>query len=188
MRSLTAIVLISCLWLCPIKALAEFGGHVGAHFGYGKMGTDGVTIYSYDRRAVGTFNGEFMPGWRFFGSSLLAGVLFDLRFLAQLNNSSPDFSGHGYSLGAGLMYEVLALKLLASWDPWERQSYSGPSTTFMGSGFHLLVGYKIFPATCVDLEYVTARFNAREQDGVETALSQFPLRMWSIGFGLSFSF
>jgi hypothetical protein len=188
MRALFTIGLILGFWLFPMKTRAEFGGHVGAHFGYGRMGTAEASPNSYQSRAIGTFDGEFMPGWRFFGGSLLAGVLFDLRFLAQLSNTAADFSGHGYSLGAGLMYEIAVVKLLFSYDPWERETYSGPNTTFKGSGYHYLLGYKIFPGTSVDLEYVTANFNSQDQGGVESALSPQSVKLWSVAFGLSFSF
>ena len=180
-------ILVSFLFY-NVEAKAEFGGHAGVHFNYGKLGTDANGPYLFDSRAVGTFDGEFMPGWRILDGSMLVGLLFDLRFLAQLSNASTDFSGHGYSLGPGISYEILLLKLLFSYDLWLRHTFTGPNTTFKGKGYHFLLGYKIFPATSVDLEYVTGSFDSMNQTGQDFPLSPQAVKFWTIGFGLSFSF
>ena len=70
-------------------AHAEFGLHLGGHFGYGDMGGDAKD--AYESRAIGTFGFQALPGLRM--DSLLLGPLMDIRFIGQLGDSPPTFDG-----------------------------------------------------------------------------------------------
>jgi hypothetical protein len=189
MRPLLTLLVLFHFVFYPLAAKAEFGGHFGAHFGYGKMGSTDPSPFSYQSRAIGSFNAELMPGWRLLDHALLLGLLFDLRFLAQLANGTTDFSGHGYTLGLGSTFNFGPVKFLFSYDPWARHSFSDSSgSTLKGSGVHLSVGGKVFSNTSADLEYYTSKFNSVDQGGTDINLEQYPVKLWAIGFGLSYNF
>jgi len=168
------------------SAQAEFGFHGGAHFGYGRMGNDAGGSVG---RNMGAFDLQFMPGYRILG--FMPGLLLDYRLLSQLEDGSPtqaNFSGHGLLMGLGLTYEPGPVKILVSYDFRNRHWFSRPDTTYAGSGYHLLLGYKFMPGFSFDLEYVSSTYNSVEVNGIASGLNNDTVTHWNIGFGVSYSY
>jgi hypothetical protein len=173
--------------LLPQPAWAQFGFHAGSHFGYGGMRSDSG---SRPQRDMGTWDFQFMPGYRF-PPLLMAGLLLDYRFMSQLTDKSQvgsDYSGRGFLWGLGLTAEPGLFKLLVSYDFRARHWFSGPDTTFKGSGYHLLFGYKFMPGFFADLEYVSTTYNSQEVDGISSGLKNDDLHHWNLGLGISYSY
>jgi hypothetical protein len=173
--------------LFPSTASAEFGFHAGSHFGFGRMGSEAGSRPS---RSLGSFDLQFMPGYRFM-PLFMGGLLLDYRFLAQLANESEvgsNFSGRSFLWGLGLMAEPGPFKVLVSYDFRARHWFSGPDTTFKGSGYHILFGYKFLPAIAFDIQFVSTTYNSQEVDGIPAGLSPDTIKHWNLGFGVSYSY
>jgi hypothetical protein len=167
------------------NARAEFGFHAGSHFGYGRMSSDSGA----SARNMGTFDLQFMPGYRILG--FMPGLLLDFRLLSQLEEGSrtqANFSGRGLLMGLGVTYEPGPVKILVSYDFRNRHWYSGPDTTYAGSGYHLLLGYKFMPGFSFDIEYVRSTYNSVEVDGIANGLNNNNVNHWNLGFGVSYSY
>ncbi|MGE3261049.1 MAG: hypothetical protein AB7K68_04645 [Bacteriovoracia bacterium] len=171
-------------------AYAEFGGHVGAHLGIGNEGGGGQPV---GNTSIGTLDLHLMPGFRLFGKSLMPGVLMNLRFLSQLagsNRPGKELSGSGSLFGLALVYEFDVFKILASYDFRARHAHSNPDSTFKGSGYTLLFGYKTLPDFYVDLEFNSTSYSSREVAGIVQTFDKpaLPLAHWNLALGLSYSF
>ena len=173
--------------LTPTLAKADYGAHVGGHFGYGKMGNS--SLDANQSRGIGTFDLQGMPGIKVYGKFILLGLMLDYRFHSQLSddNSLSQYGGRSFLLGPGAILDFPLFKLLFSWDIRDRHYYSGPDTTYKGSGFHFLFGYKVVGNLCVDLEYVTARYKSVKINDDEIGLDD-PVKHYNLAFGLSWSF
>lgn len=184
---LTVLLLIPGLAI-PSLARAEFGFHAGSHFGIGKMAYDNGIPGDRD---MGTFDLQFMPGYRF-PMGLMAGLMLDYRLMSQLTDESEtgrtDYSGRSLLMGLAATFEPGPLKFLLGWDLRARHWFSGPDTTFMGSGWRLLFGYKFLPGFAFDIEFVNTIYNASEVNGLETGLNNNNLKHWNLGFGVSYSY
>lgn len=179
------IALAVFLFLLPLAAQAEFGFHAGSHFGFGKMENVSRTI----TRDIGTFDLQFMPGYRIAG--FMPGLMIDYRLMSQLQDSAveeADFSGTGLLLGLGVTFEPGPVKILVSYDLRSRHWHSGPDTTYAGSGYHLLLGYKFFPGLAFDLQYVSSTYNSVEAGGIANGLPEDTMKHWNLGFGISYSY
>ena len=185
--SLRALIL-TFLLLTPGLAQAEFGFHAGSHFGLGKMTYDNGIPGDRD---MGTFDLQFMPGYRL-PMGLMAGLMLDYRLMSQLTDeaevSGTNYSGRSFLWGLAATFEPGPIKLLLGYDFRARHWFSGPDTTFMGSGFRFLVGYKFLPGFAFDLEYVSTTYNTSEVNGLETGLNNNNLKHWNLGFGVSYSY
>ncbi len=178
-------ILLFFLFIAP--AQANFGFHAGSHFGYGRISGEDALIPARD---MGTFDLQFMPGYRL-GAGLMVGMLLDYRFMSQLEENgsqTTDFSGRGFLTGAGISYEPGLIKALFSYNLQARHYLSGPDTTYSGSGFTLLFGYEFLPSFFTDLEYVSTTYNAVEIDGVPAPLGTNTIHHWNIGIGISYSY
>lgn len=187
-RPLILTLLLFIPLLMPFRAQANFGFHAGSHFGIGKMGYEsGIP----GDREMGTFDVQFMPGYRF-PMGLMAGLMLDYRLMSQLTDqsevSNTDYSGRSFLWGIGAMFEPGPIKLLFSYDFRARHWFSGPDTTFMGSGFHFLFGYKFMPGFAFDIQYVTTTYNKQIVNGSKTGLNNNNLHHWNLGFGVSYSY
>ncbi len=184
---LLALLLLA---LHSISAEAEVGLHIGGHFGYGKMGDEANDLNR--SRNMGTFDLQGMPGYRLYGKLLLAGLLFDYRFIGQLTDKSAtlsDLSGRSFLLGPAIVVDLPVGKLLFSYDIRARHYFSGPDTTYKGSGVHFLFGYKVAGNLCVDIEYVVTNYNTVTISDIETELTgDLPLNHKNLGFGLSWTY
>jgi hypothetical protein len=178
--------------LAPASARAQdYGIYAGLHLGAGHSGDD--IEDAYQTRTVGTVDLQFMPGLRFSGKSILVGLLFDARFLSQISNVDKtavgDFGGSGLTIGPGVVVDFTKARLLLSWDWRDRQSVNAPDgTTFKGSGFHLLAGYRMSPLVTVDLEYVIAKYNTIAVNDAETDVGDHLVKQNTIGVGVSVSY
>lgn len=145
---------------------------------------------SPSHRPIGSFDLQAMPGYRVL-DPLTVGWMLDYHFVSQLNNNTApgsDFTGNGLQMGLGVMFEPGPLKLLVSYDPWSRHWHSNPDTTFKGSGYHLLAGYKVIDDFSFDLEYVRAAYNVKEILSLETPLGPDEIFYWSLAFGISYTY
>lgn len=183
---MSRVLLFSLFFLlAPTLVKAEFGFHAGSHFGYGRISNDGGSIPA---RSMGVFDVQFMPGYRMLGS-LMPGLLFEYRLMSQLEETAtPDFGGRGLIIGLGATFEPGPVKLLVSYDFRARHWYSGPDTTYSGSGFRFLVGYKFLPGFAFDVQYVSTSYDSQEVNGIATGLNNDNLHHWNLGFGASYSF
>jgi hypothetical protein len=189
--------LLLFLALLSVPARAEFGLHVGGHFGYGKMGDEANDINQ--DRSMGSFDLQAMPGYRFLDKLLMAGVMLDYRFLGQLEDKSAtlsDFSGRSFLIGLGAMLDLPTVKFILSYDFHDRHNISLPKTTYKGKGWHFLLGYKVAGSLCVDLEYVVANYDSQTLLGEDSDLSgtdlsgntRYPISHDSLAFGLSWTY
>jgi hypothetical protein len=177
--------------MAPAAQAANYGIYAGSHIGIGDEGRNGAD--TYQNRTVGTLDLQAMPGLRYFGSTLLAGVLIDLRLLSQVSDADPskagDYGGPGLQLGPALLLDFPAARLLASWDMRARQSTNSPDGVgFKGSGFHVILGYKALPTVSVDFEYVTTRYKTVGTLLGEEDLSSNPITYTVFGLGASLLF
>jgi hypothetical protein len=184
--ALTCLTTLILIW-SPSTSEAAFGGHVGAHLGVGNFGGAGQPVGS---KSLGTLDLQAMPGYRIFGNSLMLGVLFNLRYLSDLNGASgydKDASGTGSLIGLALAYEFSVFKIIGSWDLRARQSGSNPDTTYKGSGYTILFGYKTMPNFYVDFMVNKTSYTSREVlDIPETFVK--PVQHWNLALGMSYSF
>jgi hypothetical protein len=170
-------------------ARADYGAHLGAHFGYGQMGNSSGD--ENRTRNMGTLDLQAMPGIKLYGNALLLGLMLDYRFMSQLTDETnlSSYGGRGFLAGPGALLDFSFGRFLFSWDMRARHYYSGPDTTYKGSGFHFLFGYKVMGNLCADLEYVISRYNAVRINEVETGLDENKqVTHKSLGFGLSWLF
>lgn len=189
MRWKFPLILTLFLGLLSSSAEAQFGAHFATHFGYGKMGSDSGFI---QKRSMGTFDLQAMPGYRLLGNQLLLGLLFDLRFMSQLQDQNDvggeDFGGRGLTWGLGASFEPGPVKILVSYDLSARHWYTAPETTYKGSGFHFILGIPVAPSLFLDLQYVTTTYNTRKVNGDEYGLADDNVQHWNVGFGVSYSY
>lgn len=179
------MVLSLFLAMAP-EAEAQFGFHAGTHLSFGQMGSESESVKD---RSMGSFDLQFMPGYRYAG--LMGGLLLDYRFISQITSASDagsDLAGHSFTWGLGGTWEPGIWKFLFSYDFRARHSVSEPENTYKGSGFHLLAGYKIAPSLCVDLQYSRMRYNTLETAVSETGLGDDSVRHWNLGIGISYSY
>jgi len=170
---------------------AEYGVYAASHIGIGDEGRGNSD--TYQNRTVGTLDLQVMPGVRFFGKTLLAGLLIDLRLLFQASNADPvkagDYGGTGLQVGPGFVLDFPTAKFLVSWDLRARQSINSPdSAGFKGSGFHFILGYKALPTFSVDFEYVATRYKTASTAFGELDLSSNPVTYGVYGLGASILF
>jgi hypothetical protein len=181
------IFLFLFLFALPFNsAFASFGLHLGSHLGFGGMGNESGSRAS---RTMGTFDLQAMPGYRVFG--VMPGLLLEYRMMSQLTNrieAGSDYSGNGTNFGLGVLFEPGMFKFLASYDFQSRHWFTEPDTTFSGSGYRFLVGYKILPLLAFDFQYVATKYNTVEESEVETSIDHDPVSHWNLGFGVSLSF
>jgi hypothetical protein len=184
----SSFIFLLALCLLPASAFAQFGFHAGSHFGYGRITSETSSLPTRD---MGTFDLQFMPGYRL-PPNLMGGILLDYRFMSQLTDEQEvggsNFSGRGFLWGLGAAFEPGPLKFLFSYDLQARHYYSGPDTTYKGSGFHILFGYEFMAGFHVDLEYVSSTYNTLEVNDAETPLGDNTLRHWNLGLGVSYSY
>jgi hypothetical protein len=185
-KALKPLVLV--VFLLPGLAQAGFNLRLGGHFGYGKMGND--TTDENRLRNMGTFDLQGMPTLSLFNQILAAGLILDYRFLSQFSDDTTltQYNGHGYLFGPVAALNLPLITALFAWDILARHSYSGPDTTYKGSGFHFLIGYKIVSNISLDLEYVIANYNAVKINDVETGLGEHPVSHKNLGLGLSWTY
>lgn len=167
-------------------AEAQFGFHAGTHLSFGQMGDESGSV---EDRSMGSFDLQFMPGYRYAG--LMGGLLLDYRFVSQITSTSDagsDLGGRSFLWGLGITWEPAIWKFLFSYDFRARHSVSEPENTYKGSGFHLLAGYEIAPNLYVDLQYSRMRYNTLETTTSETGLGENPVRHWNLGLGISYSY
>lgn len=167
-------------------AQASFGLHLGSHLGFGGMGNESGSRVN---RTMGTFDLQAMPGYRVFG--VMPGLFLEYRMMSQLTNrieAGSDYSGNGSNVGLGVLFEPALFKFLASYDFRSRHGFSTPDTTFSGSGYRLIVGYKILPLLAFDVQYVSTKYNTIEENETETSIDNDPVKHWNLGFGVSLSF
>ncbi|MGZ3695177.1 MAG: hypothetical protein ACXWQO_13640, partial [Bdellovibrionota bacterium] len=175
-----ALVLI----FSPTSAKAVFGGHIGSHLGIGNLGGAGQPV---GNTSVGTLDLQAMPGYRILGNSLMLGPLFNLRYLSQLAGSNAvgkDVTGTGLLVGVAIDYDFSVFKIIASWDIRARHNHDKPDTTYKGSGYTLLFGYKTLPDFYVDFMLNKTSYNARDVNGVPETLVK-PLQHWNLAIGMS---
>ena len=170
--------------LASTAAQADFGIHLASHLGFGNLGGDNQKVES---RSMGVLDLQALPGYRVPGG-LLVGPHLNVRFLSQLNGGGDEeFSGAGSLIGLGAMYELATFKALASYDMRARHSHSEPDTTYMGSGFTLLVGFLMMPMTFLDIEFNKTTYNMQTQGDTTHHLgSRFT--HWNVGVGVSLTF
>lgn len=187
-KKLASLCLVSLIFSWSSSpAEAAFGGHVGAHLGIGNIGGGAQPV---GNTSIGTLDLQAMPGYRIFGNSLMPGVLVNVRFLSQLAGSNAygrEVSGTGSLIGLALAYEFDVFKIIGSWDLRARHSHSKPDTTYMGSGFTLLFGYKTLPDFYVDFMVNKTSYNSRDVQGTPASLP-IPLQHWNLALGMSYSF
>ncbi|RZA06465.1 MAG: hypothetical protein EOP11_10315 [Proteobacteria bacterium] len=194
MRVLPRVFSIGTLALLSLAAAssparAELGLHAATHFGVGAMGTENP---AEPNRSMGTFDLQAMPGWRFPNSKFMAGMLIDYRFMTQLEEGVPitgetNFAGQSVHFGIGGTFETGDLKLLATFDPLARHWAAVPTTTFKGSGLHLLAGIQFEPNWYIDIEYSEATYDEAGIMGRDQHLDP-PNRHWNLGLGISYSY
>lgn len=180
------VFLILLLCFSGPSAQASLGLHLGSHLGFGGMGNESGTRTN---RTMGTFDLQAMPGYRVFG--FMPGILLEYRMMSQLTNrieAGSDYSGNGSNVGLGILFEPALFKFLASYDFRSRHGFSSPETTFSGSGYRLMVGYKILPLLAFDLQFVQTKYNTVEENETETSIDEDPITHWNLGFGVSLSF
>ncbi len=175
--------------LLPGVAKADIGFHVGGHLGYGQMGNK--TGDTAQRRAVGTFDLQGMPAFRFNNNYVLLGLMVAVRFHSQFTDDKTlaDFSGRSVLAGPGIGLDLPFAKFLFSWLMRARHYYEGPETVYKGSGFQFLAGYKVVDTLSVDLQYIVASYNSRDQNGGEQGLNNDNvITHRDLSFGLSWTF
>ncbi len=178
--------MLGVAFLLATPAKAEFGLHVGTHIEFGSMGTE--IADAYESRSMGAFGLQAMPGYRLMGKSLLAGLMVDLRFHSQLSNGSAnDYSGQSFLLGPAIALELAMFKLLLGWDLRARHS-AKMDTSYSGSGFRFLLGYRLLGNMWADLHYVSMKYKTRSTAGIESDISSNPVKSGMVGVGLSWSF
>lgn len=168
-------------------AQAEFGGHIGAHLGFGSLGGGAQPV---GNTSEGVLDLQVMPGYRFFNKELMVGPMANLRFLSQLSGSAAygyETSGTGSLVGIAAAYEPRPVKVIAAYDLRARHSHSTPDTTYKGSGYTLVLGYLTTTDLFIDLEFNRTTYDSREVLEVEAPLAT-PLVHWNFGLGLSYSF
>jgi hypothetical protein len=169
---------------------ADYGIYAGSHIGIGDEGRKESD--TFQNRTVGTLDLQAMPGVRYFGNTLLAGILFDFRLLFQVSDADPkkagDYAGTGFQVGPGFLFDFPLARFLASWDMRARQSVNSPEMSFKGSGFHFLLGYKALPTFSVDLEYVATRYNTVSTALGEADVGPNPVTYHMLGLGASVLF
>jgi hypothetical protein len=181
---------ILALLLCALipSARADFGFHAGSHLGVGEIGTHEPAQPQY---SSGTFDLQAMPGWRF-PNRLMAGIMADMRFTTQLEDTAPlgsrNNGGQGLTLGIGGTFETGRFKMLLSYDPWARHWVSGNNLTYRGSAFHVLFAYKFESQWGVDLQFVNARYNSVRDGAIDYGMGLSPIYHWNIGLGFCYSF
>jgi hypothetical protein len=181
------LLLFFCVALFADPARAEFGAHLGSHFEFGSMGGEAADVY--ESRSMGAFGLQAMPGYRFLGKAVLAGMMLDLRFFSQLaSGTTVEFGGKSFLLGPAVAYEGAKLKLLLGWDLRARHSTSTPMATYKGSGIRVLIGYRLGARLWGDLQYVTTKYKMVSVSNVESSLEDNPIKTSMIGFGLSYSY
>lgn len=185
------VLALAFLLLAPVAHAADYGLYAASHIGIGDEGRGQSD--TYQNRTVGTLDAQAMPGMYFLGKTFLAGVLVDLRLLFQVSNADKtqagDYGGTGLQVGPGFVLDFPTVKFLASWDIRARQSISSPdSTSFKGSGFHFILGYKALPTFSVDFEYVATRYKTVATALGEVDLSSNPITYGVCGLGASILF
>jgi hypothetical protein len=190
MRALPFLFLFLLAILAPLSAHAVmYGGLVGGAFSYGDEGDDTETSPN-QKRATGAIELKLMPGVRFYGKSILVGLLADFQFHSQLSSGDKsaigDFGGTGLLLGPGVVFDFHFGRLLLSYDIRDRQGISQPDATLKGSGFHIAFGYRVMPTVTIDLEYTRARYNTLSTPDGETDLGgDTSIKCKSVGLGVS---
>ena len=184
------LALALLLLVAPQALAADFGLFAGSHIGIGDEGR--TKSDTFQDRTVGALDLQVMPGLHYFGNTLLAGILFDLRLLFQVSEADPkkagDYGGTGLQVGPGFALDFSRAKFLASWDMRARQSTSSPDLSFKGSGFHFLLGYKALPTFTVDFEYVATRYKTIGTSYGELDVSDNPVTYHMLGMGASILF
>lgn len=175
------------LFLLPSLASAQFGFHTGAHFGYSKLGAQSGELR---KRDLGAFDLQFMPGYRL-PADLMAGLMLEYRLMGQLDEDSRpgyDLSGNSFNMGIGGTWEPGPIKLLFSWDLYSRHYVTGGNNTYMGSGYHFLIGFRFLPGFSFDVEYVTNTYDTQSTNGADYGLNDYYLDLWNVGLGVSYSY
>jgi len=173
--------------LLASPARAEFGLHLGSHFEFGSMGTSSADVY--ESRSMGAFGLQAMPGYRFLGKTLMAGLMFDLSFHSQLSGAgtSVDFSGTSLRIGPALAIELAMLKFLVGLDMRARHSTKA-SASYSGSGLRFLIGYRVIGNVWASIQLLFTKYKSRSVNGLEEDLSAQPVSSNMVGLGLSLSF
>lgn len=181
--------------ILPQFAQADLGFHVGGHLGYGQMGDKTTSTVDAPSntvvRSVGSFDIQGMPAFKFNQNYVLLGWMLIYRFHSQFDDDTAlaDFSGRSFLMGPGIALDLPFAKFLFSWLMRTRHTYSGPETTYKGSGFQFLAGYKVVDTLSVDLQYVVSSYNSRDQNGGELGLNgENVLTHRDLSFGLSWTF
>jgi len=184
------ILALALLMLSPNAHALDYGVYAGSHIGIGDEGRNGAD--TFPNRTVGVLDLQALPGARFYGKALTAGLLFDFRLYTQVSNADPvkvgNYGGTGLQLGPGVALDLPFVRGLLAWDIRARQSINDPDQTFKGSGFHFLLGYKAMPTFSVDFEYVSTRYKTVGSALEEIDLSDLPVTYHMYGLGASIVF
>lgn len=187
MKNMVSLGLFVFLATFSPRAEAQFGFHAASHFSFGGMSNESETLRP---RSMSTLDLQFMPGYRL--GTLLGGLLLDYRFIGQVSQASDvggnELGGRGFIWGLGGVWTPSLWKFLLSYDFRARHSVTSTSTTYMGSGFHLMAGYEFAPNFHADFQYTKMRYNMSDTNGVETDLTNDPVKHWTIGIGVSYSY
>lgn len=169
------------------SANAGFGLHIGGHFEGGNFGGDSNGEFA--TKSIGAIDLQAMPGYRFLGDIVLVGLMLEGRFVTHLaEKSEREWGGKSFTYGPAFSVEAPFLKLLLGWDVYARHNTSTPSATYKGSGWRILLGYRLAATWWTDLQYSTVTYDSRTEGEASADMSLAPVKSSTMAFGISWAF
>jgi hypothetical protein len=183
-------ILLTCLLsvvLFSQDSRANFGLHLGTHFGYGDLGNTSQTIPG---RSASTFDLQAMPEWNFI--LLRAGLMMEYRWVNEFDRTysgSSKLSGNSLSFGIAAETDPGPWKFLLGYDFKATHTLTAAQVSYYGSGYRLLAGYELLPMIRFDFQYTKTIYNQRkDNDGRSRLMDDDKLSHWNLAFGVSYTY
>lgn len=184
------IIILSILLsttLFSASSQANFGLHLGTHFGYGDLGNSSQTIPG---RSASTFDLQAMPEWDFM--LLRAGLMMEYRWVNEFDRTysgANKLSGNSLLFGLAGEFDPGPWKFLLGYDFKATHTLTAAQVSYYGSGYRMLVGYELLPFVRFDFQYSKTIYDEKkDNDGRNKLTGDDKLSHWNLAFGISYTY